>query len=175
MGVPRLPHLLGIEGLSPDTISGLLDLSESYIDQNRSLDKRRDILSGRTVINLFFENSTRTRTSFEVAANLFGRQGYPKPYTMNIDTEGLIGFQSVLVEGPIDQFRYPNVWDFDVRLAKNLSLGGHRRLTLAAEVFNALNANTELFRNTDASSSALNRLDEILAPRIARISARLSF
>ena len=33
-GVPRLPHLLGIEGLSPETISGLLDLSETYIDQN---------------------------------------------------------------------------------------------------------------------------------------------
>ena len=62
-----------------------------------------------------------------------------------------------------------------MRLAKNLALGGNRRLTIAAEVFNALNANTELFRNTDASSSALNRLDEILAPRIARISARLSF
>lgn len=62
-----------------------------------------------------------------------------------------------------------------MRLAKNLSFGGNRRLTIAAEVFNALNANTELFRNTDASSSALNRLDEILAPRIARISARLSF
>src|SRR6266403_1803340 len=58
MGVPRLPHLLGIEGLSPETISGLLDLSETYIDQNRSIDKRRDKLAGRTVINLFFENST---------------------------------------------------------------------------------------------------------------------
>ena len=44
-GVPRLPHLLGIEGLSPETISGLLDLSENYVDQNRSIDKRRDLLS----------------------------------------------------------------------------------------------------------------------------------
>mgnify|MGYP000670930520 CR=1 FL=1 len=43
MGLPRLPHLLGIEGLAPETISGLLDLSENYIDQNRSIDKRRDI------------------------------------------------------------------------------------------------------------------------------------
>jgi aspartate carbamoyltransferase catalytic subunit len=60
--------LLGIEGLSPETISGLLDLSENYIDQNRSIDKRRDLLSGRTVINLFFENSTRTRTTFEIAS-----------------------------------------------------------------------------------------------------------
>src|SRR5258708_39072176 len=61
-----------MEGLSPETISGLLDLSASYIDQNRSLNKRRDLLSGRTVINLFFENSTRTRTSFEVAAKRLG-------------------------------------------------------------------------------------------------------
>jgi aspartate carbamoyltransferase catalytic subunit len=67
-----LPHLLGIEGLSPETISGLLDLSETYIDQNRSVDKRRDRLAGRTIINLFFENSTRTRTSFEVAAKRLG-------------------------------------------------------------------------------------------------------
>ena len=72
MGLPRLPHLLGIEGLAPETISGLLDLSENYIDQNRSIDKRRDMLAGRTVINLFFENSTRTRTSFEVAAKRLG-------------------------------------------------------------------------------------------------------
>jgi aspartate carbamoyltransferase catalytic subunit len=72
VGVPRLPHLLGIEGLAPETISGLLDLSESYIDQNRSIDKRRDVLAGRTLINLFFENSTRTRTSFEVAAKRLG-------------------------------------------------------------------------------------------------------
>ena len=75
MGVPRLPHLLGIEGLAPETISGLLDLSESYIPQNQSIDKRRDLLSGRTVINLFFENSTRTRTSFEVAAKRLGGAG----------------------------------------------------------------------------------------------------
>ena len=46
VGVPRLPHLLGIEGLAPEAISGLLDLSETYIDQNRSIDKRRDVLAG---------------------------------------------------------------------------------------------------------------------------------
>ena len=112
---------------------------------------------------------------FEIAGNLFGRQGYPKPYTINTDTGGLIGFQAVLVEGPIDQFRYPNVWDLDLRLAKNLGFGGHRRLTIAAEVFNAFNANTEMFRTTEVTSNSLNQLNEILAPRIARISARFSF
>ena len=60
-------HLLGIEGLSPDEITVLLDRSESYVDQNRQSDKKKSLLRGRTIINLFFENSTRTRTSFELA------------------------------------------------------------------------------------------------------------
>ena len=60
-------HLLGIEGLSPDEITILLDLAETYVDQNRRTDKKLTSLRGRTLINLFFENSTRTRTSFELA------------------------------------------------------------------------------------------------------------
>jgi len=68
----RRKHLLGIEGLSRDEIVGLLDLSESYVDQNRRPDKRAALLQGRTVINLFFETSTRTRTSFELAGKRLG-------------------------------------------------------------------------------------------------------
>jgi aspartate carbamoyltransferase catalytic subunit len=68
----RHRHLLGIEGLSPDEISLLLDLAESYIEQNRAPEKKSALLRGRTVINLFFENSTRTRTSFELAAKRLG-------------------------------------------------------------------------------------------------------
>jgi aspartate carbamoyltransferase catalytic subunit len=60
-------HLLGIEGLSPDEITYLLDKSETYVEQNRRADKKSDTLSGRTLINLFFEPSTRTLTSFELA------------------------------------------------------------------------------------------------------------
>ena len=66
------PHLLGIEGLLADDISRLLDLSESYVEQNRQANKKRSLLQGRTVINLFFENSTRTRTSFELACKRLG-------------------------------------------------------------------------------------------------------
>jgi aspartate carbamoyltransferase catalytic subunit len=65
-------HLLGIEGLSPEEISILLDRSESYVEQNRRADKTTRILHGRTIINLFFEDSTRTRTSFELAAKRLG-------------------------------------------------------------------------------------------------------
>ncbi len=65
-------HLLGIEGLSPDEITLLLDRSESYVEQNRQVDKKQSLLRGRTIINLFFENSTRTRTSFELAGKRLG-------------------------------------------------------------------------------------------------------
>ncbi len=65
-------HLLGIEGLSPNEITALLDRSESYVEQNREIDKKKAVLRGRTVINLFFEVSTRTRTSFELAGKRLG-------------------------------------------------------------------------------------------------------
>ena len=65
-------HLLGIEGLSPDDITLLLDKSEGYVEQSRQADKKRTLLRGRTIMNVFFENSTRTRTSFEVAGKRLG-------------------------------------------------------------------------------------------------------
>ncbi|HET6609029.1 MAG TPA: aspartate carbamoyltransferase catalytic subunit [Rhodopila sp.] len=65
-------HLLEIEGLEPPAISHLLDLAESYVLLNRSGKTQRDLLRGRTLINLFFEDSTRTRTSFELAGKRLG-------------------------------------------------------------------------------------------------------
>ena len=65
-------HLLGIEGLSPGAIAHLLDLSETYVALNREPRKRRNLLGGRTVVLLFFETSTRTRTSFEIAGKRLG-------------------------------------------------------------------------------------------------------
>ena len=65
-------HLLGIEGLSADEITRLLDLSQSYAEQPKDDQRARQLLRGRTVMNLFFENSTRTLTSFELAAKRLG-------------------------------------------------------------------------------------------------------
>ncbi|HXP96839.1 MAG TPA: aspartate carbamoyltransferase catalytic subunit [Telmatospirillum sp.] len=65
-------HLLGIEGLGPQEITALLDLSDGYVEKNRSADRKSNSLRGKTVINLFFENSTRTRTSFELAGKRLG-------------------------------------------------------------------------------------------------------
>ncbi len=65
-------HLLGIQGLSHLEVTALLDLAERYVDLNRQVDKKDAILKGRTQINLFFEPSTRTQSSFELAGKRLG-------------------------------------------------------------------------------------------------------
>lgn len=65
-------HLLGIQGLTREDIQGLLDLADSYVEQNRRTNKKTSVLAGRTQINLFFEASTRTQSSFELAGKRLG-------------------------------------------------------------------------------------------------------
>ncbi|HVS20763.1 MAG TPA: aspartate carbamoyltransferase catalytic subunit [Pyrinomonadaceae bacterium] len=64
----KLKHLLGIRELTADQITHLLDTAETFCDISKREIKKVPALRGRTVINLFFEPSTRTRTSFEIAA-----------------------------------------------------------------------------------------------------------
>ncbi|RVT82271.1 aspartate carbamoyltransferase catalytic subunit [Rhodobacteraceae bacterium CCMM004] len=68
----RHRHLLGIEGLAPPEITAILDLADDYATLNRSGDKHREALRGLTQINMFFENSTRTQASFEIAGMRLG-------------------------------------------------------------------------------------------------------
>src|SRR5689334_14683541 len=65
-------HLLGIEGLSREDILNLLDRAEEFVTLNRQIDKKVASLRGRTQINLFFEASTRTQSSFELAGKRLG-------------------------------------------------------------------------------------------------------
>ncbi|MBX9880813.1 MAG: aspartate carbamoyltransferase catalytic subunit [Sphingomonas sp.] len=65
------PHLTGIAGLQPHEIMFLLDEAEQWIDANRAR-RKSDKLAGLTVINAFFENSTRTLLSFEIAGKRLG-------------------------------------------------------------------------------------------------------
>jgi aspartate carbamoyltransferase catalytic subunit len=65
-------HLLGIAELSPREIETILDLADNYIEMNREPERKGNRLKGRTVVNLFYEASTRTRASFELAAKRLG-------------------------------------------------------------------------------------------------------
>jgi aspartate carbamoyltransferase catalytic subunit len=65
-------HLLDIARLSAADVKQLLDLAETYARLSRTRDKKQTLLHGKTQINLFFENSTRTRTSFELAGMRLG-------------------------------------------------------------------------------------------------------
>jgi len=68
----RLRHLLTLEGLSSNELNHLLDLAQFYVRLPGDLPARDQSLGGRTVANLFFEPSTRTRVSFELAATRLG-------------------------------------------------------------------------------------------------------
>jgi len=78
-------HLLSCERLTANEINSILDLADRNADQNRQIDKKRDLLRGRTLINLFFESSTRTQSSFELAAKRLGAD----VMNMNVTTSSL--------------------------------------------------------------------------------------
>jgi aspartate carbamoyltransferase catalytic subunit len=78
-------HLLTCEGLSANEINFLLDLADKAADHIRRNGKKRDVLAGRTLINLFFESSTRTQASFEMA----GKRLSADVMNMNVATSSV--------------------------------------------------------------------------------------
>jgi aspartate carbamoyltransferase catalytic subunit len=81
-------HLLTCEGLSAKEINSLLDLA----DTNKQVNKKRDVLRGRTLINLFFEVSTRTQASFELAGKRLGAD----VMNMNVATSSVAKGESLI-------------------------------------------------------------------------------
>ena len=65
-------HFLSILDLNPVSVGDLLDLADGFVSLNRQTSKNLDLLKGRTLMNLFFENSTRTQSSFELAGKRLG-------------------------------------------------------------------------------------------------------
>jgi aspartate carbamoyltransferase catalytic subunit len=75
-------HLLTCDELTAGEINSLLDLADKAAENNRQINKKRDVLRGRTLINLFFEASTRTQSSFELAGKRLGAD------VMNMNVSG---------------------------------------------------------------------------------------
>lgn len=68
----QLTHLLTTQGLSADCLISLMDKAQSFLDKAKNGHTQFELLKNKTVVNLFFEPSTRTRTSFELAARRLG-------------------------------------------------------------------------------------------------------
>jgi aspartate carbamoyltransferase catalytic subunit len=75
-------HLLTCDDLKAGEINALLDLADRAAEGNRQINKKRDVMRGRTLINLFFEASTRTQSSFELAGKRLGAD------VMNMNVSG---------------------------------------------------------------------------------------
>src|SRR5579864_3514005 len=65
-------HFLSSTDLNEVEVANLLDLADGFVSLNRQTSKKLDLLKGRTLMNLFFENSTRTQSSFELAGKRLG-------------------------------------------------------------------------------------------------------
>ena len=111
----------------------------------------------------------------DLSGNLFGRQGYPRPIYNQVALGALDGTQNVIAVSKVTEVRLPTVWNLDLRVGKRFPIGARRGFTAAAEFFNVLNSSVTLQRVLNAGSDNFNRLDEILAPRIIRLVAKLDF
>ena len=171
-------HLLGIEGLSPNHITALLDLAETYVSLGRGADKKTQLLRGRTLINLFFEASTRTQSSFELAGKRLGADVMNMAVKTSSVTKG---------ETLIDTASTPNAMRPDILVVRHQDAGAAELLSrkLTCSVVNAGDGAHE--HPTQALLDALtirrrlggfeNRIvaicGDILHSRVARSNLRL--
>lgn len=88
----KLKHFLTIDGLSQSLLTDILDTAKSFMVGSGQQIKKVPLLRGKTIVNLFFENSTRTRTTFELAANRLSAD----VLTMNIATSSTSKGESLL-------------------------------------------------------------------------------
>ena len=119
----------------------------------------------------------KRRTAFEIAANVFGRQGYPEPLFRPGSTAALGADSSSERARLADRsttFRYPNVWDTDARVARDFKVG---TVTIRGmfDVFNLFNTNTALVRNGNIAATTYGQLALNVSPRIARIGVQIGF
>jgi len=118
--------------------------------------------------------------------NLTGRQGYPIPWAHRVTTSE--GFKYVLINSDVDTDRHENLYNLDLRLAKDIRFG-RTGLTLSVDAFNVTNRATILQRNTRLGRGGTNdlydpiarpqrsgnRITEVQSPRVFRLGARLTF
>ena len=110
----RLRHFLGIEGLTREHLLEILDVAQSFAVADGRVVKKVPLLRGKTVANLFFEASTRTRSTFELAAKRLSAD----VLNLNIDTAAVHKGESL-----IDTLRNMQAMDVDVFVVRHGASG----------------------------------------------------
>ena len=113
-------HLLGIEGLHPLDLTYFLDLAETYAELTREKKRPPQVLADKTIVNLFFENSTRTMSSFEIAAKRLGADVINMPVATSSVKKG---------ETLIDTAMTLNAMRPDALVIRHASSGGVKLLS----------------------------------------------
>jgi hypothetical protein len=112
--------------------------------------------------------------AIDLGASILGRQGYPRAIIIRTPA-GDDGRIRALATPEVDSLRLDNVWNLDLRLAKDIKLGGTVALNVAVDVFNVFGNDVVLQRSRQANADAFGRINEILNPRVARVGLRLQF
>ncbi|MDF1583221.1 MAG: aspartate carbamoyltransferase catalytic subunit [Methyloprofundus sp.] len=128
----KLRHFLSIEGLNKDLLTEILDTAESFADASEQHIKKFPLLRGKTIVNLFFENSTRTRATFELAATRLSAD----VLSMNIATSATSKGESLL-----DTIRNMEAMQVDMFVVRHsLSGAAHFIAQHTAPHINVINA-----------------------------------
>ncbi len=128
----KLKHFLSIEGLSKESLTEILDTAESFSSMSEQRVKKVPLLRGKTIVILFFENSTRTRTTFELAATRLSAD----VLTMNISTSATSKGESLL-----DTIRNLEAMHVDMFVVRHaISGAGHFIAQNAAPHISVINA-----------------------------------
>jgi hypothetical protein len=112
---------------------------------------------------------------FNIGASLTARQGYPRPFRETASSEVDLNTDKEVVIQPIGTTRFPNVYELDLRAAKDFRFMNRVGLTLSADLFNVPNKRTVLQRNTLLDAGTVDRITELQSPRVWRFGAKLSF
>ena len=124
----ELIHLLSIEGLPQAVLTQILDTAGTFLSVNDREVKKVPLLRGKSVFNLFFENSTRTRTTFEIAAKRLSATSDPTALPFAIDDRHVLLIDDVLYTGRTTRAVINELFDFgrpaSVTLAVLVDRGG---------------------------------------------------
>jgi hypothetical protein len=111
--------------------------------------------------------------NFNIAASFWGREGYPVVPYMRVD--GSDGIRRNVALASVNDIRYDNVYELDLRVEKLIPITSTANITVSADLFNVLNDGTILQRFNRIGPSNAGNIKEIQSPRVWRFGARISF